>query len=187
MWNDQRLKKEVSEVDDKDREAVELDLLDTLKVDNFDFLAAPQIGIPKKCLAINHEFLNDERIKRPICLYNPVLVTSKSQADFFQKCHSVPHFGSCIKRFCECFIKGESMLGEVELKFTGEKAAELQKAYDFFYNKSILSRVSNLKRKIYLKSISRSVIRKKRKKMLELEESKSQDRNGFRKKRKKKK
>ena len=185
IWNDQRLKEEVLEVRECDKKLIDVDLLDTLKVDDCDFLAAPQIGILKRSLVINCRVLDDEKFNQPICLHNPCLSLGKNELQFFQKCDSVPNFSSYVKRFDECVIKGESAMGEVELEFLGKEAAELQKAYDFLSNKSILSRVSSLKKCMYLKRIAKNAMKRKRE--LESEDLKNQERKGFRKKRRKKK
>ena len=167
-WNNPKLKEEVSDVFFKDRKTLQGDLFDTLKIENRKIVSAPEVGLPKKAIAIDASLANSK--EKYVCLFNPKVLFIDQPQEFFQSCLTLPHFSATVYRYPVIEISSDTSDGVKIFKLFDDDAAEFQKALDFMDGKTLLSRVSNLKKKMYLNKISKQALRKKK-----LEKSKSKD------------
>ena len=167
-WNNPKLKEKVSDVFFKDRKTLQGDLFDTLKIENRKIVSAPEVGLPKKAIAIDASLANSK--EKYVCLFNPKVLLIDQPQEFFQSCLTLPHFSATVYRYPVIEISSDTSDGVKIFKLFDDDAAEFQKALDFMDGKTLLSRVSNLKKKMYLNKISKQALRKKK-----LEKSKSKD------------
>jgi len=156
-WNKIDLNKKISKVQTKDRESLKIDLFDTLKIENRKVVSAPEVGLPFDAIAFCESILHEK--DNLVCLFNPKFSFSDEQEDFSQTCHTLPGFRASIKRYSKVFIDSESSEGVKKIQLNGKTAAEFQKSIDFIYGKNLLSKVSNLKRKMYLDKFKKKIIK----------------------------
>jgi len=169
-WNNPKLNEEVLDVFFKDRKTLQGDLFDTLKIENRKIVSAPEVGLPKKAIAIDASLVISK--EKYVCLFNPKVLFIDQPQEFFQSCLTLPHFSAVVYRYPIIEISSDTSDGVKIFKLFDADAAEFQKALDFIGGKTLLSRVSNLKKKMYLNKISKQALRKKK---LKLEKSKSKD------------
>ncbi len=159
-WNSPKLKENVTDVLFKDKKDLQIDLFDTLKVENRKIVSAPEVGLPKKAIAIDGTLLKST--EKYVCLFNPSVEFVDQPKEFFQTCLSLPGFSAFVKRFPSIKVSSESSDGYKVFKLYDDDAAEFQKSIDFIEGKSLLSKVSSLKKKMYLNKISKQALKKKK-------------------------
>ena len=136
-WNNPKLKEEVSDVFFKDRKTLQGDLFDTLKIENRKIVSAPEVGLPKKAIAMDAASLVISKEKY-VCLFNPKVLFIDPPQEFFQSCLTLPHFYATVYRYPIVEISSDTSDGIKIFKLFDDDAAEFQKALDFMDGKTLL-------------------------------------------------
>ena len=129
------------------------DLKDTFSVLEGYGLAAPQIGISKRIIAINPQALGGGS-ESMLVMINPKLVLEGEKVASTEACFSVPYVSARVERHQTCRV---SYLSEdrkpCELTFSGLAAACIQHEIDHLDGILFIDRVSRLKRGLLIKKI----------------------------------
>lgn len=142
------LLKEVSEdvrPGDPGTAEVVADLVDTMKASPGVGLAAVQIGVLRRIIAV------DVTPRNPghglVVLLNPVIVESRGRRKAREGCLSVPEYTANIKRAKEITLRGLDPEGnEVELASKGFEAVAFQHEIDHLDGILFIDRISSMKR-----------------------------------------
>ena len=165
--------KKVEEIDAKTLELIE-DLKDTMyKYDGIG-IASPQVGILKQILIYDIEYIEEEGVKNPKVLINPVITKySKKIITTEEGCLSFPDYFGYVDRPDNVIVKGyNEKFEEVIIDAKGLEAVVLQHeidhlngkvftevAYDMYYGE----RPEELTQKYYGKSKSKKNNKKSKK------------------------
>ena len=158
-WNKLDLSKKIIEVQEQDKNSLQTDLFDTLKIENRKLVSAPEVGLPYNAIAFCSSLLGEK--DNFVCLFNLDCSFSKGQEEFFQTCNTIPGLKASIKRYSKVCIKSSN--GERKLEITGNLAAEFQKSIDFLHGKNLLTHLSPLKRKMYLNKFKKRLLKENKK------------------------
>ncbi len=147
-----RVKAEPVEAVDAEVRQLMDDLVETMHSCVGIGLAAPQVGVSKRVIAL-HVKLDD--LDHPlIVLANPEIVESSGGIEFDEGCLSLPEFTVYIERFSRVCVKGLDREGrEVELEADGLFAVALQHEIDHLEGRLIIDSASPIKRAFYSKRL----------------------------------
>lgn len=115
-------------------------------------LAAPQVGVPVRIIAI------DVTPRNPghglIVLLNPVITASKGCKTAREGCLSIPDYTANIQRAAEVTVKGIDLEGqEAEYSTIGLEAVAVQHEIDHLDGILFLDRIANMKRDLFRRKI----------------------------------
>jgi peptide deformylase len=138
-----KVSKEVLDIDDAVRADIR-DLVDTMRASPGVGLAAPQLGILKRIIAV------DVTPKNPahglIVLVDPVITSSTGSKTVREGCLSVPEYTANIKRAEEVTIKGFDADGlDLTIESSGFEAVALQHELDHLDGILFIDRIDSIK------------------------------------------
>lgn len=143
------LREKSSEVEDFESDEFKdlvQDLKDTLDAQRAQGLAAVQIGVPKRAMAVK---LGVEEVR---ILVNPVLTDMEDELVWREGCLSFPGVEENIKRFGDITVTAQDENGdEVALSLYELDAVAVQHEYDHLEGVLFIDRVSKLKKRFMLK------------------------------------
>ena len=144
----------VDKVDDLTRKLMD-DMLETMYLAPGIGLAAIQIGVPKRIIVL--DISKDPEKKEPMYFVNPVIVsTSKNNITYEEGCLSVPGQFAEIDRPDRCYVKYLDYNGNYkELKSEGLLATCIQHEIDHLEGILFIDYLSNLKKSIIIKKLSK--------------------------------
>ena len=144
----------VDKVDDLTRKLMD-DMLETMYLAPGIGLAAIQIGVPKRIIAL--DISKDPEKKEPMYFVNPVIVsTSKNNITYEEGCLSVPGQFAEIDRPDRCYVKYLDYNGNhKELKSEGLLATCIQHEIDHLEGILFIDYLSNLKKSMIIKKLSK--------------------------------
>jgi len=144
----------VDEVNDDIRKLMD-DMLDTMYNAPGIGLAAIQIGVPKRVIAMDISREKDK--KTPLCFVNPEIIwSSKENATYEEGCLSVPGQFAEIDRPDRCHIKYLDYHGNnKELKAEGLLATCIQHEIDHLEGILFIDYLSKLKKSLIVKKLSK--------------------------------
>lgn len=117
-------------------------------------LAANQVGLPISLALIDPTA--GEELKELLVLINPVIYETHGSETDEEGCLSVPGYSLNIPRHTAIFVKAFDMNGNpLEREFTGFKARIIQHELDHLDGKTIVERVSPLKRRLVKREIEK--------------------------------
>ncbi|MTJ81528.1 MAG: peptide deformylase [Telmatospirillum sp.] len=155
---DPRLKlkaKPVDGVDDALRRLMD-DMLETMYVAPGIGLAAPQVGVSRRVLVI--DIAKEGEPKAPLCMANPELVSvSDDDAVYEEGCLSVPeHYAEVVRpaRVTVRFLDRDGITRELDAD--GLLATVVQHEMDHLDGILFIDHLSNLKRNMILRKLSKS-------------------------------
>lgn len=136
----------VAAVDDEVR-ALLADMAETMVADDGVGLAAPQIGVLRRCVVI------DVRDGSGLFkLVNPEIVAREGETEWPEGCLSVPEFTVTMKRSAHVTVRYQNEEGdERTLEADGLLAVALQHEIDHLDGRLIIDSVSRLKQDLYLR------------------------------------
>jgi peptide deformylase len=152
--------REVEEVTDELRKLID-DMADTMYAAPGVGLAAPQVGVGLRIIVADldteieevpgsDEEAEDQR--ELYALVNPEIVEREGTCDFEEGCLSVPDYTIEIQRTNRIVVQALDADGEeIELEAIGFPAVVLQHELDHLDGKTLVDRMSPLKRRLYLK------------------------------------
>lgn len=144
----------VNEVNEEIRELIR-DMRETMYASQGIGLAAPQVGINQKVIVVDVTPYEPER--KPFALINPRIVRGEGEVDSTEGCLSVPGLFPTIKRKEQVTVRGLDEEGrEVEIQAEGMLAICLQHEIDHLDGKTIVERLSPLKRDLVRKKLKRA-------------------------------
>lgn len=149
LFPDPILKTVCLPVDMTDPELPELvqDLIDTVKASPGVGVAAPQIGVAKRAIAVD---ISPKPGNGLIILLNPEVVSSGNPKTGREGCLSIPDFTANVRRPQEIVIRGLNPQGEsVVLHSVGLEAVCLQHEVDHLDGILFLDRVASLKKDVF--------------------------------------
>ena len=131
------------------------DMLETMYAANGIGLAAIQIGVPKRIIVM--DICKEENKKEPKYFVNPVIKNKdRLKVTYEEGCLSVPNQFAEIDRPKNCEIEFLDYYGEKKiLKAEGLLATCIQHEMDHLEGITILTYVSNLKRSMIIKKLSK--------------------------------
>lgn len=137
-------------------DALITDLVDTMKASPGVGLAAPQIGVLKRVVAVDVTPKNPG--KGLIVLINPEIVTLDEYKTVREGCLSVPEYTANISRAQKMVLRGVDRKGyKVELESKGFEAVALQHEIDHLDGTLFIDKITNMKRDLFKrKSFSKS-------------------------------
>jgi len=149
IWPDPLLKKpslSVKKVDDGIRRLLD-DMTETMYAADGLGLAAPQIGVLKRCLVIDTSTRQEGQ--QIIHLVNPVIVRSEGETVYTEGCLSVPGEAEDVDRFAKVWVQGLDYSGKpVEIAAEGLLAIALQHEHDHLEGTLFVDHLSSLKREL---------------------------------------
>jgi peptide deformylase len=138
------------------------DLYETFDVLSGYGLAAPQIGIHKRAIAVDLEKLGVESSVSKVVMVNPVLKTWGPKEKSAEACFSVPHVSAFVERDAFCSVTYYSVKGdECVLEVNGYASACLQHEIDHLDGILYLHRISSFRGSM-LSNKSKKIEKKKR-------------------------
>lgn len=138
------------------------DMLDTLEVQGGAGLAAPQIGVHKRVLAIRPKLFATENPDTSYSpdtwvLINPVVRLTGSKQKWPEACLSVPHGVGSVDRHEECEVKYQRLDGaEHTVTVSWPLAGALQHENDHLNGILYVDHVGNLERSMILRKIEKT-------------------------------
>ena len=158
-WPDKRLthRSRVADIN-TDTSAFE-DLTDTFRVTGGYGLAAPQIGLQIRAIVINPQQLgvgdNNE-----LLMINPEIIERNGISLFEEACFSMPEMSLKVSRDHKIKVRWTSSENEIsEQDFTGYASACSQHEIDHLDGKLMIDRLSQLRKSMILKKISKKNLR----------------------------
>jgi peptide deformylase len=176
---DPRLR-EVSEevrVFDKNVKMLTEDMLETMYEAHGIGLAAPQVGVTQRVLVIDtrpkeegtHRYTYEgmteleKKVKQPLVLVNPVIVSGEGQQTFDEGCLSVPSYYETVERYLRVVVRAQDIQGEeFEFETDGLLAVCIQHEMDHLEGKLFIDRISFLKSQKIKKQIKKNGYPKKK-------------------------
>ena len=128
------------------------DLVDTMRGSPGVGLAAPQLGHPRRIIAV------DVTPKHPgaglIVLVNPVITSQRGVKTAREGCLSVPEYTANVKRATEITVKGLGPDGEELVIISADfEAVALQHEIDHLDGILFIDRISNMKRDLFRRKV----------------------------------
>lgn len=120
-------------------------------------LAAPQVGVLKRVICIDlHYAHNENGVKNPIFIANPVIVHASGEIVWKEGCLSIPEYHSEVSRFAHIVVQGLDRNNQA-MEISGEElmAVCLQHEIDHLNGKLFIDHISVLKRSILLKKLKK--------------------------------
>ena len=144
----------VNEVNEEIKELIR-DMRETMYASQGVGLAAPQVGINQKVIVV--DVTPYEPDQKPFALINPRIVRSEGEVDSTEGCLSVPGLFETIKRKEQVTVRGLDEEGrEVEIQAEGMLAICLQHEIDHLDGKTIVERLSPVKRDLVRKKLRKA-------------------------------
>jgi peptide deformylase len=169
-WPNSELKKKSTPLTQEDPTAWVDDLRDSFNVSGGLGLAAPQIGIHKRVIVVNPNFLDiaDEEM---LVMINPTLTLSGEMQKMTEACFSVPFVTDLVPRYSHCkVVFYNEEWKEQWLNLTGLAAVCIQHEVDHLDGVLYLDRIGRLKRSILIKKM-----KKQAKKLAEIKQGTLED------------
>ena len=165
QWPDKKLNQKSSEASIDDLNIFQ-DLRDTFRVCGGYGLAAPQIGYQKRVIVVNEKLLSDGKLDEcEKIMINPEIVFKEEKYNFKEACFSVAGEQLEIERSNFIKFKFLDLNGnQIEKDASGYYAACIQHEIDHLDGKFIIDRLSNLKKRMFLKKKKKIALREKREK-----------------------
>lgn len=138
------------------------DMVDTIEVQGGAGLAAPQIGIPRRVLAIRPKLFVDENPDTSYSqdtwvLVNPVVRNSGLKQRWQEACLSVPHGLGNVERHGECEVKYQRIDGTEHTVTVGwPLAGAVQHENDHLNGILYVDHVGNLERSMILRKVEKT-------------------------------
>ncbi len=146
---------------DKDIQKLIDNMIDTMYDAPGIGLAAPQVGVSKRVIVIDINSLEED--SEPVVLINPEITDTDGLIESEEGCLSVPECVAKVKRAEKVVVKGLDRDGkDVRIEADGLFARALQHEIDHLNGVIILDRISQLKRELYRKKISKKMARVQR-------------------------
>ena len=144
----------IEKVGESERELMN-NMLETMYVANGIGLAAIQIGVPKRIVVM--DLSKDEKKKKPMYFVNPVIKNKNQDLSKYEEgCLSVPNQFVEVSRPSTCEVDYLDYNGEKSnLKCDGLLATCIQHEIQHLDGITILRYVSNLKRSMIIKKLSK--------------------------------
>lgn len=141
---------EVNEIDDSLQELIS-DMFSAMEEERGIGLAAPQIGVSKRVIAISIE---DKKFSR-LALINPVIVHLSDETDVMEEgCLSLPGVNADVERSTEAVVHGTTKNGRlVEISAKGLLARALQHEIDHLDGILFIDRLNTKERKNIAKEL----------------------------------
>jgi len=142
---------EASEVDDALRELAQ-NMADTMYDEPGIGLAATQVGVGKRLIVMDLEWVEDEE-RRPRILLNPEIVLAEGLVLSEEEgCLSVPDFKADVERSARVVVRARTLDWEaVEYDAIELEAYCFQHEIDHLDGKLFIDRISRLKRNLYVR------------------------------------
>lgn len=150
------LRKLAKPVDNITDEIVKLsdDMIETMILAHGAGLAASQIGLPIRLIAIDASLNPVE--KEHIILINPVIVETHLEENGEEGCLSVPGYYEYVKRAKKVLARGTGIKGNtIELDCEGQLARALQHEIDHLNGVLFIDLLSPIKKSLFKKRFSR--------------------------------
>jgi peptide deformylase len=149
IWPDPVLKeiaKPVDRVDDDVRRLLD-DMSETMYAADGVGLAAPQIGVLKRCIVIDTSPRQDGQ--KLIHLVNPVIVRAEGRTTYTEGCLSIPGEAEDVERYEKVWVRALDYHGkELELECEGLLSIASQHEADHLEGTLFVDHLSSLKREI---------------------------------------
>jgi peptide deformylase len=149
IWPDPVLKeiaKPVDRVDDDVRRLLD-DMSETMYAADGVGLAAPQIGVLKRCVVIDTSPRQDGQ--KLIHLVNPVIVRGEGRTTYTEGCLSIPGEAEDVERHAKVWVRALDYFGkELELECDGLLSIASQHETDHLDGTLFVDHLSSLKREI---------------------------------------
>jgi peptide deformylase len=149
IWPDPVLKeiaKPVDRVDDDVRRLLD-DMSETMYAADGVGLAAPQIGVLKRCVVIDTSPRQDGQ--KLIHLVNPVIVRGEGRTTYTEGCLSIPGEAEEVERYEKVWVRALDYSGkEFELECDGLLSIASQHETDHLEGTLFVDHLSSLKREI---------------------------------------
>ena len=149
IWPDPVLKeiaKPVARVDDDVRRLLD-DMAETMYAADGVGLAAPQIGVLKRCLVIDTSPRQDGQ--KLIHLVNPEIVRGDGRTTYTEGCLSIPGEAEDVERYAKVWVRALDRSGKpFELECDGLLAIAAQHETDHLEGTLFVDHLSSLKREI---------------------------------------
>jgi peptide deformylase len=149
IWPDPVLKeigKPVDRVDDDVRRLLD-DMSETMYAADGVGLAAPQIGVLKRCIVIDTSPRQDGQ--KLIHLVNPVIVRAEGRTTYTEGCLSIPGEAEDVERYEKVWVRALDYHGnEFELECEGLLSIASQHEVDHLEGTLFVDHLSSLKREI---------------------------------------
>lgn len=166
IYPDERLKKvstKVQEITDKEQSQT-ADLVDTLKASPGVGLAAPQIDIHKRIIAVDITEVFNKSVEKSskfakknschglVILINPVITKMSGEKIVREGCLSVPEYTANVKRAKMVTVTGLNTEGEnIEIEAKGFEAVCFQHEIDHLDGLLFLDRIESTKHDLFLR------------------------------------
>ena len=159
-----RIAEPVTEVNDEIRRLID-DMAQSMYAAPGVGLAAPQVGRSIRLLVADWGTrVDDEGNALPsdlVALINPRLISGQGECSVEEGCLSIPEFTVEIPRMAHIIVEALDRNGEeIRLELDDFPAIVIQHEMDHLDGITLLSRVSPLRRKMYLKKRKKAAIRK---------------------------
>jgi peptide deformylase len=149
IWPDPVLKqpsKPVDRVDDDVRRLLD-DMSETMYAADGVGLAAPQIGVLKRCLVIDTSPRQEGQ--KLIHLVNPEIVRAEGETTYTEGCLSIPGESEDVDRFAKVWVRAQDYHGrEFELEAEDLLAIAVQHEHDHLEGTLFVDHLSSLKREL---------------------------------------
>ena len=156
-----QVSKPVEEVGNVERELMK-DMLETMYAANGIGLAAIQIGVPKRIIVL--DISKEENKKNPMYFVNPIIKNQNSKLSRYEEgCLSVKNIFVEVDRPSACEVEYLDYNGEKKiLKVEGLLATCIQHECDHLDGKLMIDYLSNLKKSMILKKLSKQKVKSAR-------------------------
>ncbi len=126
------------------------DMIETMILAHGAGLAAPQIGLPVRLIAIDASL--NPREKEPIILINPVIVETHLVENGEEGCLSVPGYYEFVKRAKKVHARGTDLKGNtIDFECEGQLARAFQHEIDHLNGVLFIDLLSPIKKNIFKK------------------------------------
>ncbi|MDO8644436.1 MAG: peptide deformylase [bacterium] len=130
------------------------DMLETMYAAPGVGLAAPQVGILKRVVVI--DVGSPEGKQNPIAFVNPTIISREGKVVWEEGCLSCPNLLVPVERSQKITVEGLSKEGKkIEMKAEDLLAVAFQHEIDHLDGITLVSRLSRLKRDLYLKKLKK--------------------------------
>ena len=143
---------ERSEVDDALRELAR-NMAETMYDEPGIGLAAPQVGVSKRLIVMDLDWVDDDQERKPRILLNPEIVLAEGFAlSEDEGCLSVPDFKADVERSARVVVRAHTLDWEpVEYDALELESYCFQHELDHLDGKLFIDRISRLKRNLYVR------------------------------------
>ena len=141
-----------SEIDDALRELAQ-NMAETMYDEPGIGLAAPQVGVSKRLIVMDLDWVEEDQDRKPRILLNPEIVHAEGlEISEDEGCLSVPDFKADVERSARVLVRARTLDWEVvEYTATELEAYCFQHELDHLDGKLFIDRISRLKRNLYVR------------------------------------